>query len=134
MVATTAQVTRRGLLTLSVVAAGSLLVKPATTHAGSLWHTYSQTQRNTLIVNRGLQDVGANLGIQCKEWVRSVVASASGGAVYIPPTAQNGIGWYWLDSPDVYGMSKPFENLKPGEILQIHLRTDKGFVANFHLS
>ena len=32
MATTTAQVTRRGLLTLSMVAAGSLLVKPVATH------------------------------------------------------------------------------------------------------
>ncbi len=131
------EATRRGFLRqlgfgVGVVALGGsagLLMKPTVAEAAMPWHGYSQAQRNSMIIARGLQDAGkkVNGGIECKPWVQIVVPDASRSVVYVPRTINNGIGYSndqrWEPSPDVVGWCKPIRNVVPGETLQMSLRT-----------
>ncbi len=118
------QMTRRSFFRdMGGVALGgsaALLLKPKGVDAAMPWHGYTQAQRNSLIINRASQNLWQCVNYNCKEWAREVVASASGGVVYLPATDNNGIGWRWMPSQDVSGSSKAVENVNVGEIIQMN--------------
>lgn len=83
------------------------------------WSSRTQAQRNQAIVSRALQQLGQVTGLQCKEWVRVVVSSASQGEVAIPPNSSN--GWQWHSHPRVRLVAQNVcpANLQPGHIVQL---------------
>ena len=83
------------------------------------WSNRSQVQRNAAIVARGLQQLGQVTGQQCKEWVRTVVYSASQNDVLLPPNQSN--GWQWHSHPKVRLVAQNVcpANLQPGHIVQL---------------
>lgn len=83
------------------------------------WSSRTQAQRNQAIVDRGLQQLGQVTGQQCKEWVRTVVQSASQGAVLLPPNRSN--GWQWHTHPKVRLVAQNVcpANLQPGHVVQL---------------
>ena len=83
------------------------------------WHDWSQSTRNQAIVDRTYQDNTHNVGQNCKEWARTVVYSASGGAVTIPSTQPNLYQWY--SDSNVVGRSGLIQYALPGEIVQMKL-------------
>lgn len=87
------------------------------------WHTMSQSQRNSAIVNRAIQNVNQWSGISCKEWVRKVVYEASGNHVIVPPNSPAPYDYMWQSDPtcQVVGMSMLIENVIPGYIIQMRL-------------
>ena len=83
------------------------------------WSNRTQVQRNAPIVARGLQQLGQVTGQQCKEWVRTVVYSASQNDVLLPPNQSN--GWQWHSHPKVRLVAQNVcpANLQPGHIVQL---------------
>ena len=124
---------RRTLLVSGIALTGSLIASHA--HAAGLfcpltktcrpWHQMSQYERNRLILDRAIKDLGRYVGRNCKEWAHDVVSAASGGLVYLPWTTNGGLGWYWENSPSVSGMCKPVRNFEPGEIIQMNCKTNR---------
>lgn len=102
-----------GLLSVGMVSANAAM-------AG--WHDLSQSQRNQAIVDRAVQDNNVCVGQSCKEWVRTVVYSASGGAVTIPSTVDPP-GCWWNYGSYVASGSTRIEWVSPGEIIQMRLRS-----------
>lgn len=82
---------------------------------------------NQRILDRAYRDINRDVGVQCKPWVRNVVRDAVG--VYIPPTANGSIGWYWNYSPDVVSWCGRVEYASPGQILQMWLGAWKPHTA-----
>lgn len=114
-------------LCLMVLPSLFLITNPA--HADSpwssshWWHSMTQSQRNSLIVNRAYQDLNIQVGKSCKEWIRDVVLESSGWHVTIPSNqpAPNDYMWYSDPTGQVVGMSMPIENVAPGHIIQMRL-------------
>lgn len=90
-----------------------------TSNAVAGWHDWSQITRNQAIVDRTYQDNTHYVGKNCKEWARTVVYAASGGAVTIPSTQPNLYQWY-ADN-NVVGRSGLIQYVQPGEIIQMKL-------------
>ena len=98
-----------------------LLLKPKAVEAAG-WHNYSQSYRNSLILNRAWNDYGMNVApLECKEWVRKVVYNASGGEMTIPSNQDN-CRWVWSQYVSGYNMSRDIRYAQPGEIVQMQLR------------
>ena len=104
-----------------LVVAVTVLAVSAATFASMRpgWHSYSQSQRNQLIVNRAYAQNGQFTGQSCKEWVRTVVYSASGQAVWLPSTVPNNYQWY--PSSDVYTVPycPSIYSAGPGAVIQM---------------
>mgnify|MGYP001591753260 CR=1 FL=1 len=102
----------------------SLVVVSTNSYANGTnwWHNLSQSQRNSAILTRALQDNNTYVGLNCKNWARKVVQDASSGHVIIPATAPDVNGWYWAS--DSYGhsvgRSGMIEYAQPGEIVQMN--------------
>jgi hypothetical protein len=98
----------------------------ATSALTNWWHNLSQNQRNSRIVERALQDVGDDVGQSCKEWVRTVVRSASGNTVTIPPNSSNDTRWQ--SDPDCHRYAPPFPPgaFVAGYIIQMRWRNNDG--------
>ncbi|MEQ1617576.1 MAG: hypothetical protein ABL883_04430 [Terricaulis sp.] len=77
-------------------------------------------------------DVGRNVGQDCKNWMRTVVARAIPGCV-VPATSPNADGYMWAQSSGWSGMSAPLENLTAGQILQMRLFTRSGPIPHTSL-
>ena len=96
------------------------------------WTTITQADRNSRIYTQGLHDVGLKGGA-CKVWVTDVARVASnlagGPTVYLPATADNGNGWYWVYDPTGHAVSYgqyPLSLLVPGMIIQMRIRVVGG--------
>lgn len=85
------------------------------------WSDLSQTERNQCIVESGYDQLGQVTGLQCKEWVRAVVAGASQNIVLLPPTRPN--NWQWNTNLHVRLLVQNAcpANLCPGHIVQMSL-------------
>lgn len=97
----------------------SVFYMPTDAVAG--WHEWSQIERNQAIVDRASQDNNSYVGQNCKEWARTVVYSASGGAVTIPSTHPD--LYYWYPDNNVVGRSGLIQYAQPGEIIQMKLKS-----------
>lgn len=87
------------------------------------WQALTQAQRNQAIINRGYQDNGRVVNLQCKPWVQQVVSAASQGCVTIPSTVGCG-AWSCENSSChlrvvVRNNSNFCALLKPGMIMQM---------------
>ncbi len=82
------------------------------------WRSLSQAARNQAIVERAYQNLGQNVGMNCKEWARWVVRDASRGTVNLPPTLPTDSGWYFGYSPYLVGMSGGIRSVASGWIVQ----------------
>ncbi len=117
---------RRGFLDaigkVTLAGGAALLLKPKGADPAMPWPGYTQAERNRLILNRAGQDLGRRVYRNCKEWAYDVVASASGGVVYLPTTTSGGLGYTWNYSSDVagYDTCKPLEQAQEGEIVQMN--------------
>ena len=93
------------------------------------WKALSQTARNGAILDRAGQDLGQNVGLQCKPWVSLVVSSASTGVASTTQTVTsptnmttNANGWAWYQpSQFIVGMSTNIRYVQPGWIIQMRL-------------
>jgi hypothetical protein len=117
--------TRRQAFFTLAGAAASLALATAKGYAQMTpaWHYWTQSQRNQAIVNTAFNDLNKNVGVQCKPWVQNVVWAASGHQVWLPPTANGSLGWYWefnaQYSSYVVGRSGGIRGVKVGEIIQM---------------
>lgn len=85
------------------------------------WHNLSQFQRNHEILDRAAEDLGNDVGLSCKAWVRKVIKDASNGKVHIP--SNNASGDAWGPHPAVRRNSgTSILDAKPGEIVQMQWR------------
>lgn len=84
------------------------------------WRNQTQAGRRRAIVETALRDIGKLHHIpSSKEWVKSVVRSASKGAVEIP---MNEGHFRWTPSTDVAAHPRrPLCDVKPGMIIQMRL-------------
>lgn len=83
------------------------------------WHyLLTQSERNQAIISRARQDLGKNVNLNCKEWVRKVVRDASGGDVVIPQTLPDLNGWYWAYAQWVVELCMDIRNVERGTVLQ----------------
>jgi len=91
------------------------------------WHGLSQSQRNNHIVTRASRDLGRNVGVECKEWVRNVVRGVSN--VNIPSNANN-YTWSTVSSNHCVRMLKPFPIswVQRGQIIQMEWRSRSGTI------
>ena len=120
--------TRRGFLKDLGLALGSaaiggtaLLLKPKSVEAAG-WHSYGQSYRNSLILNRAWNDYGRYFNqLSCKEWVRKVIYNVSGGEMMIPSNQDN-CRWLWSQYVSGYNISRDIRYAQPGEIVQMQLR------------
>ena len=103
------------------------------------WKALSQASRNQLILDRTAQDIGNNVGIECKPWASKVVNEASTGVASLTQTVTsptnmttNAYGW-GLYQPHTYtvGMSVDIRNVQPGWIVQMRLHnpTTHAFIS-----
>lgn len=106
---------------LSVVAAviACLAIVATATATVIGWHGLSQSQRNSRIINRAMGDLGDDMNMQCKEWVRLVVREASDGEVVIPSTRSNNYQWYSHPYVQAMLMPYPINAVQPGQIIQM---------------
>lgn len=95
------------------------LIVGAVSPTQAQWHSWSQGQRNSAILNRALSQYGTYTGVQCKEWVQNVVYSASTGTVWLPQTQPNQYQWY--SSSDVWAVPycPAIYSAGPGNIIQM---------------
>lgn len=105
-----------------------LLSRSAKAYSQPAWHALSQSQRNAAIVGKAYESTNLQVGKSCKEWVRMVVMSLSGGypsgGVPIPSTrpAPNDYLWEPDGNGNVIGMSLPIGSVPPGYIVQMRIR------------
>jgi hypothetical protein len=100
------------------------------------WDDQSQETRNQAIITRARQDLGRYTRKSCKEWVRTVVLSASRQLITIPSNREERLNngavtsWRWLDHARVRTV---FQNSNanraaaefaaaPGHVIQSELR------------
>lgn len=107
---------------------GVALIKPWKVDAATPWHQLSQSTRNLLVIARGRQDLGDNVGVQCKPWVQDVVREASSGATTVPSNTEGGVGCAWVSgsgSSSYIGRTfyRYIKDVKPGEIIQMKITT-----------
>lgn len=102
-------------------AAVSLPSRSALADNASWWHGLSQIQRNGLIRSRAYQNNGQYTGQTCKEWVRTVVYSASGSVVWVPSNQPYPNEWKWYSGAGVGVRWTSIQNVRPGEIVQMVL-------------
>lgn len=101
------------------------------TYADQVWWHYrlTQAQRDANILRAALSvPDGTNVGVECKEWVRRVVKSASHNVVTVPPTTATQ-WWVWQWNPDVEAVATDrWDGVPwpPGQILQAEVRTKTG--------
>lgn len=96
------------------------------------WGGASQGGRNQQIVNRARQDVGRNVGMECKPWAQNVVRDASRGMSYPPQNAPNGYQWqgggygssYY--QPSYIPYREPIYGAQPGDIVQMMWQNRNG--------
>lgn len=94
--------------------------------AASVWHGYSQSTRNNRIINRGDNDIGDDVGMQCKEWVREVVKDASNNVVTLPSTKSNGYQWNSSSNVEAIPQPSPATMAGPGCIIQMKWTNQNG--------
>ncbi len=85
----------------------------------SWWHGLSQSQRNYRILDRAADDLGRNVGVECKEWVRRVVKEASQNVVTIPSTRSNNYSWESSSDVASYSRGTPPPGIMNGHIIQM---------------
>ncbi len=92
------------------------------------WHSMAQWQRNQAIVDRAYQDLNSNVGVECKEWVRTVIKDASGSnghvpPVNIPPNNPAPYDYYWQNDPygNVSPVSMYIRYVEVGNVVQMRL-------------
>ena len=118
--------TRKPKFGLAVAIASCLVFATAAFAAARVgWHGLTQTERNTRIVERAMEDLGDNTGMSCKVWVQNVVNDASDGAVYPP---QNLNDYTWRSHPYVHRYPHPFPNsgFRKGQIIQMRWHQENG--------
>jgi hypothetical protein len=79
-------------------------------------------------MNRAQEDLGDDVNMQCKEWVREVVSDASSGDVIIPATRSNGYRWYSHPYVQSYSQGCPPPGVGPGRIIQMVWHNQNGSV------
>ncbi len=97
--------------------------------ATKTWSQYTQAERNMAIVYRAYDNIGQYVGQNCKEWVRTVVYSASNGMVTLPATLPNASGWYFGYSRYLVGMSGGITSVHQGSLVQMRWRLDNGTIT-----
>ncbi|MHB1118111.1 MAG: hypothetical protein ACYCZ7_01090 [Minisyncoccota bacterium] len=105
-----------------VALAMTVLISCATTSTKNVadWHSWSQSTRDRAILDRAQEDNAYYVGQTSKEWVKTVVSSASGGAVAIPLTNPS-LLYQWQPDSNTIGRSGAIEHVQPGEIVQMKL-------------
>lgn len=101
------------------------------------WRALTQSARNQAIVDRTFQDLGKNVGIECKPWAQRVVSQASTnvatlGLTVTSPTNQTLNPWGWgLEQPHAYtvGVSTGIQNVQPGWIVQMRVPLSGGGIT-----
>ena len=80
------------------------------------WRGLGQLDRDEKILARAFRQNGQNVGVQCKEWARTVIVDASQGGADIPATANN---WSWKPDPYARLMPKDIKNAQPAWVIQM---------------
>ena len=118
---------RKGKVLLVAMAIASLLaLSSVKTFADGnvVWEGWSQAERNRRILDYAWQDLGKNVGLNCKQWVQSkVLPLASQQHVVLP--ANSSPDYTWADDPHQHAipMSMPIESAQPGNLVQMHLKS-----------
>ncbi|MCK5285772.1 MAG: hypothetical protein KAJ58_00930 [Candidatus Pacebacteria bacterium] len=84
------------------------------------WHKLTQEERDNFIIQRAYGDQDKFVGESCKEWVRTVIKSASKKAVIIPPTITPKDSC-WYNSPNITIATKKLCAVQIGHVLQMDL-------------
>ena len=90
------------------------------------WHDLTQAQRNQAILSRAYQDNGQYVGLDCKQWVKAVVAAASDNCVLFPLRANGPYDWYWNIEPYINGRLGLIQSAVPGEIIRMIIKSNGG--------
>lgn len=98
----------------------------ATQYDRDKWRSYSQAERNMLILYKAYGYNGQYGYCNCKEWVRKIVLEASNGVVNIPATLPDASGWYFGSSPYLIGMSGGIRGAGQGTLVQLNWRFNDG--------
>ena len=122
---------RKSVLVASIVLCLAF-VTAATASVMTGWHGLSQTQRNRLILARANRDLGRDMNMQCKEWVRLVVKDASQNEVAIPSTRANNYEWNNHRYVTSYPRACPPRGIVPGHIIQMVWTNQSNGVTNPH--
>lgn len=117
-------IVRAGLvLALALVAS---LSYPSWAHDNAKWHDISTRSKGMKIISAGLTDVGKSGG-ECKEWVRKVVAAATGGFQLPANTKTVTDAWEKDTSGHVSNQGKSsIATSKPGDIVQMIVTLSNG--------
>ena len=122
------------ILIVALALSAVLFVVPSSpaVAAGTWWDSLSQPEKNRSIIYRADYDAAGNrpVYLNCKEWVREVVRSASGGVVVIPPTLPNADGWYWADHPKCQRQWIGIRNAEHGMVCQLNWTQLNGVVTS----
>ncbi|MDP3769513.1 MAG: hypothetical protein Q8R40_01065 [bacterium] len=121
---------RAKILLLAV--ASLLILSSANVFAnGSAWWSgLTIPQKKTAVINKALSYALGSYGGECKEWVRSVVLSASRGSsessghVILPSTNPAPYDYYWLTDYSYHvapQWGRQIEQVERGDIVQMHL-------------
>lgn len=87
--------------------------------SASTWHALSQAQRDQAILNRAMQNNGQYVGLNCKNWARSVVWDASTNVVWLPSTNTN--DYTWASDANIGVIPSVIEVATPGNMVQMTL-------------
>jgi hypothetical protein len=94
-------------------------VRQSQLKSASTWHALSQAQRDQAILNRAMQNNGQHVGLDCKNWAKSVVWDASTNVVWLPSTNAN--NYTWASDPNIGVIPSVIEVASPGNIVQMAL-------------
>lgn len=97
----------------------------ATTAQKAWWRGLSQVARNQAILERAYRDNNVRVGLNCKEWARTVVLDASKTVVNLPGTLPNANGWYFDTSPYLRTVSS-IRSAFPGCVVQTNWKLADG--------
>lgn len=97
------------------------LLLTSSAYAG--WHDLTQTQRNQAIVSEASSWTTGDDGVNCKEWVRTVVKNASDDAVNIPSSISY---CEWGSHTYVQERNVDISSAWSGDLLQMELTSTNG--------
>ena len=115
---------------ICIITGAVFLLASETASAGGWEYGMTQQQRNQAILASARADLGLKFsGMQCKDWVRRVVLSASGANGLrrdLPSTALAPLVWVWNYSPFIVNRYVTPQQFLPGNIVQMLIRYKDG--------
>lgn len=92
------------------------------------WRGLSQAARNQAILERAYRDNNVRVGLNCKDWARTVVLDASKTVVNLPGTLPDAYGWYFGASPYLRTLSG-IRAVFPGCVVQTNWKLADGSIT-----